>query len=93
MAIYLSIHHMDSVLAELGEGYPPETPVVVAYRVGWPDQALIQGTLADIGEKTAQAGIRRQALILVGDVLGARGGKPSRLYDSSFSHGFRNAKP
>ena len=53
---------------------------------------MIEGTLADIVVKTKDAGIDRQALIIVGDVLKARqeGLKAkSLLYDKDFSHGFR----
>jgi precorrin-4/cobalt-precorrin-4 C11-methyltransferase len=60
--------------------------------VSWPDQLLIRGTLADIAAKVKQAGIERQALILVGPALAA--GEQSltavsKLYDKTFSHGWR----
>jgi precorrin-4/cobalt-precorrin-4 C11-methyltransferase len=95
LAIYLSVHQMDKVVAELLTSYPPDTPVLVAYRVGWPDQLLLGGSLEDIADKVQNAGVRRQALILVGDVFGDVGEeslKKSRLYDASFEHGFRNAR-
>ncbi len=95
MAIYLSVQQIDTVVSELLTSYPPQTPVVVAYRVGWPDQSFVHGTLADIAGSVKDAEIRRQALILVGDVFGVRAeGEPSkrsRLYDESFGHGFRKA--
>ena len=93
MVIYLSIKLIDQVVAELAQAYGPEAPAVVAYRVSWPDQQLIRGTLADIVEKVKQAGIERQALILVGPALAAREGRLkalSKLYDKSFAHGFRS---
>ena len=43
--------------------------MVVAYRVSWPDQLLIRGTLADIAAKVREAGIGRQALIIVSPAL------------------------
>ena len=92
MVIYLSIKLIDQVVAELSAAYGPETPAVVAYRVSWPDQQIIRGTLADIGAKVKQAGIERQALILVGPALAARQGSlkaVSKLYDKTFSHGWR----
>jgi precorrin-4/cobalt-precorrin-4 C11-methyltransferase len=95
LAIYLSIHKVEEVVAELLAGYPAETPVVVAYRVGWPEQQFIDGSLADIAARVKASGIERQALILVGKVLAARSGgasPPSRLYDPSFAHGFRHAR-
>ena len=48
LVIYLSIKLIEAVVAELTPAYGPETPVVVAYRVSWPDQRLIRGTLATI---------------------------------------------
>jgi precorrin-4/cobalt-precorrin-4 C11-methyltransferase len=93
LVIYLSIKLIDAVVADLIPAYGAETPVVVAYRVSWPDQRLIRGTLATIAGLVKESRIERQALILVGPALAAREGQPktrSRLYDGSFSHGFRN---
>jgi precorrin-4/cobalt-precorrin-4 C11-methyltransferase len=85
LVIYLSIKLIDAVVGELTPAYGPETPVVVAYRVSWPDQLLIRGTLGTIAGLVQAAGIERQALIMVGPVLSAR----AKLYDADFTHGFR----
>jgi precorrin-4/cobalt-precorrin-4 C11-methyltransferase len=93
LVIYLSIKLIDQVVADLTPAYGPETPVVVAYRVSWPDQRFIRGTLATIAGQVQEAGIQRQALILVGPALAAPEEgltARSRLYDQSFSHGFRS---
>lgn len=95
LVIYLSVHEMEKVVEELLDAYLPETPVVVAYRVGWPDQCIVEGSLADIAGKVRESGIRRQAVIMVGDVFGvweAEELKPSKLYDESFSHGYRPSR-
>jgi precorrin-4/cobalt-precorrin-4 C11-methyltransferase len=93
MVIYLSVGMIDRVVAELLKGaYTPATPAAVVSCVSWPDEKIIEGCLADIAEKTRDAGIARQALIIVGDVLKARreGLKArSLLYDEGFTHGFR----
>jgi precorrin-4/cobalt-precorrin-4 C11-methyltransferase len=93
MVIYLSVGMIERVVAELLKGaYTPATPAAVVSSVTWPDEKVIEGCLADIAEKTKEAGIARQALIIVGDVLKARreGLKArSLLYDEGFSHGFR----
>jgi precorrin-4/cobalt-precorrin-4 C11-methyltransferase len=92
MVIYLSIKLIDQVVAKLTKAYGPEAPAVVAYRVSWPDQLIIRGTLADIAAKVRQAGIERQALVLVGPALAARERRlqaVSKLYDKTFSHGWR----
>jgi precorrin-4/cobalt-precorrin-4 C11-methyltransferase len=92
LVIYLSIKLIDRVVAELTPVYGPSAPVVVAYRVSWPDQQLIRGTLSTIAGQVEAAGIERQALIMVGPALSAREGDlpaRSKLYDKDFSHGFR----
>jgi precorrin-4/cobalt-precorrin-4 C11-methyltransferase len=84
---------IERVVAELLAGvYTPATPAAVVCRASWPDEEVVEGTLADIAVKAMGAGIDRQALIIVGDVLQARkkGLKAkSLLYDKGFSHEFR----
>lgn len=97
MVIYLSIQQIEKVVLDLEEYYPQDTPAIVAYRVGWPDQLLVYGKLENIAEKVHAAGIKRQAIIMVGEVFRLKGllgkkGKRSKLYDESFSHQFRDAK-
>jgi precorrin-4/cobalt-precorrin-4 C11-methyltransferase len=51
--------------------------------------------LADIAAKVKEAGIERQALIMVSPALAARDNKlkaHSKLYDRTFSHGYRSGK-
>lgn len=92
LIIYLSVQLLDTVVPELIEAYGPEAPVVVAYRVSWPEERLIRGTLSTIAAQVKQAGIKRQALILVGPALAqGEGGLKARskLYDRNFAHGYR----
>jgi precorrin-4/cobalt-precorrin-4 C11-methyltransferase len=94
LVIYLSVAMIDQVVAQLLDGgaYTPETPAAVVCRASWPDEQVVEGTLADIAVKSHDAGINRQALIIIGDVLKARkeGLKAkSLLYDKGFSHEFR----
>ncbi len=97
MVIYLSVGMIDKVVAELLQGaYTRETPVAVVAKATWPDEEVVEGTLADIAAKVAAAGIAKQALIIVGDVLKARReglAAVSRLYDRQFSHGCREGIP
>ncbi|MCX8042676.1 MAG: precorrin-4 C(11)-methyltransferase [Desulfobacterota bacterium] len=89
LAIFLSVDTIDDVVKELIDGgAAPRTPVAVVYRVSWPDQMIIRGTLASIARKVRTAGISRQALILVGDALRRPKGS-SRLYAQDFTHTFR----
>jgi len=94
LVIYLSVSMIEKVVVELLQGaYTPDTPVAVVAKASWPDEQVVEGMLADIAEKVREAGIDRQALIIVGDVLAARreGLKAkSLLYDQAFRHGFRS---
>ena len=92
LVVYLSVSKIGEVVTELKQGYPDDTPVVVAYRVGWPDERFIAGKLIDIAERVEKSGIKRQAVILVGQALSGELKKRSKLYDPTFAHGFREAQ-
>jgi len=90
MVIFLGVQHIDSVIEELGKGgYAKDTPVAVVYKATWPEQKIVKGTLADIVTKVKAAGITKTALIFVGKVLNPSAYDYSKLYDPSFTHGFR----
>jgi precorrin-4/cobalt-precorrin-4 C11-methyltransferase len=93
LAIHLSIANLARVVRELLPFYGGECPVVVAYRVSWPDEILIRGTLADIRDQVKHAGITRTALILVGPALAGEGGIDSRLYAADHHHLMRPRQP
>ena len=91
MAIYLSVQRIHRVAERLVEGgYPATTPVAVIYKATWPESQTVRGTLADIGDKVRDAGIRKTALILVGPFLGDEY-HYSKLYAADFSHEYRKA--
>ncbi|MGI6776950.1 MAG: precorrin-4 C(11)-methyltransferase [Acetivibrionales bacterium] len=91
MVIFLSIHMIDDLVEKLRYGYTDSTPVAVVYKASWPDQIILRGTLDNIVETVKEKGIRKTALILVGEFLG-NDYELSRLYDKAFSHGFRSVK-
>ncbi len=92
LAIHLSINNLAQVVRELEPHYGADVPVVVAYRVGWPDARYIEGTLGDIRDRVKASGITRTALILVGRVLGENAFEDSRLYAADHHHVCREAK-
>lgn len=92
LAIHLSINNLANVVRELTPIYGAECPVVIAYRVSWPDEQFIRGTLADIRAKVKETGITRTALILVGRALGRAEFTDSRLYAADHTHVLRPAK-
>src|SRR5262249_10234389 len=92
MAIHLSIANLARVVRELVPHYGDDCPVIVAYRVSWPDERFIAGTLADIRAKVKAPAIIRTALILVGRVLARPGFADSRLYAADHHHVLRPAR-
>ncbi|NOZ68456.1 MAG: precorrin-4 C(11)-methyltransferase [Deferribacteres bacterium] len=92
MVIFLSIGMIERVREALLKGYAEDTPVVVIEKVSWPEERIIRGTLKDIAALVKEAGIKKTALIYVGDALRASEGplgKESRLYHRDFRHGYR----
>jgi precorrin-4/cobalt-precorrin-4 C11-methyltransferase len=89
LAIHLSIANLARVVRDLAPHYGADCPVVVAYRVSWPDERLIRATLADIRERVKEAGITRTALILVGRALAGELAGESRLYAPGHHHVLR----
>ena len=89
LAIHLSIANLAKVVRALTPHYGADCPVVVAYRVGWPEQMLLRGTLSDIRDQVKAAGVTRGALILVGRVLAGHSAPDSRLYAVDHHHVLR----
>ena len=92
MAIFLSVGMIEKVRDELLQGYPGDTPVVIIEKATWPDQKVLRGALKDIVSLVKNAGIKKTALIYVGESLRASEqslGKESKLYDKDFTHEYR----
>lgn len=91
MAIFLSVGSMENAVDKLKQGYGrSDVPVAVVYKATWEDQKIIRGTLDDIAQKVKDNGIKNFAMILVGDFIDGDYER-SKLYDSTFAHGFRGA--
>lgn len=92
MVIFLSVGMIEKVRDELLTGYPGDTPVVVIEKATWPDQRIVRGALRDLASLVNNAGIRKTALIYVGESLRASEaslGKESKLYHKDFKHEYR----
>jgi len=89
LAIHLSIHVLDKIVAELLPFYGPDCSVAVVYRASWLDERIVRGTLATISVEVAKSPMERTALILVGKVLSARDFRDSALYDAAYQRRFR----
>ncbi len=94
LCVFLSVDRIGEVVSAcLKGGRPLTTAAAVVSRAGWPDEASVTGSLEDIAEKVKEAGFTRQSMVIIGDVLGprifGRDFEFSKLYDGSFTHGFR----
>ncbi|MGU3536907.1 precorrin-4 C(11)-methyltransferase [Methylobacterium sp. A54F] len=89
LALHLSIHVIDRVVAELTPFYGAACPVAVVFRATWPDERVLAGTLADIAGRVAAAGLERTALILVGPALEPGDHRESALYAPDYDRRFR----
>jgi precorrin-4/cobalt-precorrin-4 C11-methyltransferase len=92
LAIHLSVNNLARVVGALVPHYGASCPAAVGYRVSWPDEVLIRGTLSDIRDKVKEARITRTALILVGRALDASHAPESRLYAADHHHVLRRRR-
>jgi precorrin-4/cobalt-precorrin-4 C11-methyltransferase len=93
MIFYLSVHLLQEIVKEaIKGGYSRSTPAAVVYKASWPDQKIITGTLEDIVKKVWSEKITRTAIVIIGDVVKPKSYEYSKLYDKTFSHGYRKAK-
>ncbi len=91
MVIFLSAGMTEQVRDALLQGaYDEETPAAIVYKTGWPEEKLIRCTVGTLHECALREGIRKTALILVGDFLKS-GNVPerSRLYAPDFTTEYR----
>lgn len=92
LAIYLSAANTARIVEELiFAGYEEDTPIVLAYRVGWPDEIILSSPLSELVETVKNHDIKRQAVFLI--LPGQEEEKTfSKLYSPDFRHGFRKGE-
>ena len=92
MAVFLSAARSGQLEAELlAGGYPPDTPVVVAYQATWPDELVVECTVGTLAGTVRARKLWKHTLFLVGPALAARGTR-SHLYHPGHFHGYRCAE-
>ncbi|MDY4672690.1 MAG: cobalt-precorrin-4/precorrin-4 C(11)-methyltransferase, partial [Desulfovibrio sp.] len=65
LAVYLSAMQARAMQEELEQTLPAATPVICAFRLGWPDQQLIRTRLDLLAETIEKNGLSRQTVVLV----------------------------
>jgi precorrin-4/cobalt-precorrin-4 C11-methyltransferase len=88
LAVHLSVHVLDKVIAELTPHYGADCPVAVVRRASWPDQQIVRATLGTLDAALA-AKLERTAIILVGRTIGACDFAESRLYAADYDRRYR----
>jgi precorrin-4/cobalt-precorrin-4 C11-methyltransferase len=83
MVLHLAVQRIDAVVAELLPAYGAETPVAVVAYASRDDEVVLRGRLDSITAQVAEAGIRRTAVIVVGDALAAENFPDSHLYSAA----------
>jgi precorrin-4/cobalt-precorrin-4 C11-methyltransferase len=92
MVLFLSAAQVPAVVEALLPHYGPAAPVVVVYRVSWPDEKIIRCSLADLAAEMKQAKIHLTALIFVGPMLQPDSAEDSHLYAKEYTHRFRQGE-
>ncbi|MGG6432517.1 precorrin-4 C(11)-methyltransferase [Anoxybacillus sp. D401a] len=95
IALFLSATLTKKVTAAFLEaGWSEHTPVVVVYKATWPDEKVVRSTVGALHEDMQRHGIRKHALILAGWALSDRLDESyrSKLYDETFTHGYRKGR-
>jgi precorrin-4/cobalt-precorrin-4 C11-methyltransferase len=94
IAVFLSVRLVDRLVAELlaaESAYTSATPVVIAYRVGWPDERLVRTTIDALIATVHEEGFEATTLFLVGPALAGAGDGRSHVYAPSYTTRFRTA--
>lgn len=92
LAIHLSVHMLDQLIAELTPQYGRDCPVAVVWRASWPDQRIIRATLGTLDAAVAAA-LERTAIIFVGRTLDTEEFAESRLYAADYDRRYRPTGP
>ncbi len=93
MVLFLSTGLLEKTQEELiTGGYAPETPAAIVYKASWPDERTFLCTVGTLAQCAAENGVKKTALIIVGDTVAQSGYARSELYNPSFATEFRPAK-
>jgi precorrin-4/cobalt-precorrin-4 C11-methyltransferase len=83
LVLHLAVQRIAELVPELVPHYGADCPVAVVAYASRDDEVILRGTLADIAEQVAAAGIKRTAVVIVGEVLAAEEFPDSHLYSTT----------
>ncbi len=89
LCLYLSARHVKKSQETLLKFYPPETKVIVGYRVSWDDGWTSIIELKDMEKFTKEKEIIRTTIYIISPAINNFQNR-SNLYDPSYKHLFRN---
>ena len=88
LCLYLSARHVADAQTKLMAHYPPDTPIALCYRLGWPDEEIHLARLDAMATTTQETGHDRTVLYVISPAL-AQTEARSQLYNPGHSHLFR----
>ncbi|HEY9825956.1 MAG TPA: precorrin-4 C(11)-methyltransferase [Stenomitos sp.] len=93
LCLYLSARHVEKAQAKLLEHYPPQTPVAVCFRLGWPDEQLWVVPLCEMAQTTRSQQLERTTTYLISPALDPAWAPSARsqLYHPDYARLFRPA--
>lgn len=90
MVIFLSAGMLEELQQRLiAGGYAPDTPAAIVYKASWPEEKAFVCTVSELAQTAKENGIRKTALIIVGDTVSQSSYARSKLYDPSFTTEYR----
>lgn len=91
LCLYLSARHVVKAQEQLLQHYPPDLPIAICYRLGWPDEEVILGSLSEMAQLTQAAKLERTVLYVISPALQTLNwaDQRSRLYQPDHGHLFR----
>ena len=90
MVFFLSAGDAEGLKRRLiDSGVPGDTPCGVVYKATWEDEDKLTCKLSELPERMAEHGIKKTALIIVGNAVAQSGYEKSRLYAADFTTGYR----
>jgi uroporphyrin-III C-methyltransferase/precorrin-2 dehydrogenase/sirohydrochlorin ferrochelatase len=73
LVVYMGLVGLAEILVRLIEhGMPAATPAVLVEKATLPEQRVVAGTVGDLGERVAAAGVTGPTVIIIGNAVGYR---------------------